>query len=137
MADLTCTNMIKFTDTHLWRLAPGTRMDLMEHFFTQKPSFVSDLMSRKMPHVCNIHVKIFFKKCKKSHFWRLRTVMIYLFPVTRTQFDKNYGYTFLALSVSVIIINFRSSIRKYYQIGSLWMVHHHFNFKILTWFRAH
>ena len=44
--------------------------------------------------------------------------MIYLFPVTRTQFDKNYGYTFLALSVSVIIINFRSSIRKYYQIGT-------------------
>ena len=111
------TTLIKFTDTHLSRLAPGTWMDLIKYFFTQKPSFVSDLMPRKMPHVYNIHVKIFFKKCKRFHFRKLRTVMISLFSVTRTQIDKNYGYTFLALSVSIIIIILRSSIRKYYQIG--------------------
>ena len=78
---------------------------------------MSDLMPRKMPHVYNIHVKIFFKKCKRFHFRKLRTVIIFLFSVTRTQIDKNYGYTFLALSVSIIIIILRSSIRKYYQIG--------------------
>ena len=104
-------------DTHLSRLAPDTWMDLMKHFFIQKPSFVSDLMPVKMPHVCTIHVKIFFNKSKKSHFWKLRTVINSLFSETRTLNDKNYGYTFLALSVSIIIIILRSSIRKYYQIG--------------------
>ena len=58
-----------FTDTQLSRHAPGTGMVLIKHFINQNPSFISYLATCKMPHVCIIHVKIFFKISEKSHFW--------------------------------------------------------------------
>ena len=110
----------RFTDTQLSRNAPGTGMVLIKNFINQNPSFISYLVTCKMPHVSSIHVKKFFKISQKSHF---TLCSIYKNEtVTWTEFDNNYGYTIFTLIISIIIINLGAIIRKYFLNGIVFLI---------------